>query len=243
MKIDKEKCMGCEACLPYCPVRAIEMVEEAGVTVAEVDQEECVECSVCLKSGVCPVEAIYMPELKWPRLIRASFSNPSSTHRSVSEEGRGTEEMKTNDVTGRFWKGVTGVMVEMGRPGIGTTFRELQTVSMALGRMGVEFEIGNPVTALMKDRGTGEISEEVLSQKVLSAIIEFRVGNDRLGEVLKRLKEISTSLNTVFSLSVASRVNEDGNIPALSIARKAGFFTGPNTKTNVGLGRPLKRGI
>lgn len=243
MKIDKETCIGCEACRPYCPVRAIELAEGTDGPLAEVNQDECVECGVCLKSGVCPTDAIYMPELEWPRLIRASFSNPSCTHRSVGEEGRGTEEMKTNDVTGRFWRGVTGVMVEMGRPGIGTTFRELQTVSMALGKLGVEFEIGNPVTAAMKDKATGEINEEVLNEKVLSAIIEFRIENDRLGNTLKTLKDISTRLSTVFSLSVASRVNEDGTIPAVSIAKEAGFFLRPNTKTNVGLGRPLKKGI
>ncbi len=243
MKIDKEKCIGCEACLPYCPVRAIKMIGEENGPVAQVGQDECVECSVCLKSCVCPTDAIFMPELEWPRLIRASFSNPLSTHRSVNEEGRGTEEMKTNDVTGRFWRGVTGVMVEMGRPGIGATFRELQMVSMALGQLGVEFEVGNPVTALMKDKETGEINEEVLNEKVLSAIIEFRIGNDRLSKALKALKDISTRINTVFSLSVASRVNEDGSIPALSIAREAGFSLTPNTKTNVGLGRPLKKGI
>ncbi len=243
MKIEKEKCIGCEACRPYCPVRAIEMVEGGNGPVAEIDQDECVECSVCLKSGVCPTDAIYMPELEWPRLIRASFSNPSSTHRSVNEEGRGTEEMKTNDVTGRFWRGVTGVMVEMGRPGIGATFRELQTVSMTLGKLGVEFEVGNPVTATMKNKVTGEINEEILNEKVLSAIIEFRIENDRLGEALKTLKDVSTRLDTVFSLSLASRVNEDGSIPAVSIAREAGFSLRPNTKTNVGLGRPLKKGI
>lgn len=242
MKIDKEKCFGCEACFPYCPVRAIGPAQWRGSSVGEIDPEGCVECGVCLKSGVCPSEAIYMPELEWPRSIRAAFSNPVKTHSSVGEEGRGTEEMKTNDVTGRFPRGIVGVMVEMGRPGVGTTFRELQTVSLVLGKLGVQFEPNNPVTALMSDKSTGQIRDEVLDERVLSSIIEFKIEKGQLKEILRTLKDISGRIQTVFSLSMACRVNEDGSIPTVSIAEEAGFCVRPNAKTNVGLGRPLKEG-
>ena len=181
-----------------------------------------------------------MPELEWPRSLRAEFSNPFATHRSVNEEGRGTEEMKTNDVTGRFSRGFSGVMVELGRPGMGARLRDLDTVSRALGSIGVQFEPSNPVTALMKDRKTGEIAEEVLGEKVLSAIVEFRIENERLLDALAALREVSQQIDTVFSLSVAARVGEDGSIPTVAIAKRAGFTPRPNTKTNVGLGRPLK---
>ncbi len=240
MLIDREKCTGCGACLPYCPVRAIKFNEAVDDARAEVDQDECVECSVCLRAGVCPTDAISMPKLEWPRSLRTEFSNPFATHRSVNEEGRGTEEMKTNDVTGRFSKGFSGVMVELGRPGVGARFHDLDTVSRALGSIGVRFEPHNPVTALMKDRKTGEIVEEVLGEKVLSAIIEFRIENEGLLDALNVLREVSKRIDTVFSLSVAARVSEDGSIPTVAIAERAGFFPRPNTKTNVGLGRPLK---
>ncbi len=240
MLIDRERCIGCGACLPYCPVRAIKLNESESGVQAEVDRDGCVECSVCLRAGVCPTDALSMPELEWPRSLRAEFSNPFATHRSVNEEGRGTEEMKTNDVTGRFSRGFSGVMVELGRPGVGARFRDLDSGSRALGSIGVRFEPHNPVTALMKDKKTGEIMAEVLNERVLSAIIEFRIEDQALLDALNVLREVSQRIDTVFSLSVAARVSEDGSVPTVAIAERAGFTPRPNTKTNVGLGRPLK---
>lgn len=239
MKVYKESCTGCEICHPYCPVGAITLAEKAGESVSEIDQDKCVECGVCLRSGVCPTDALYMPELEWPRSIRAEFSNPLTKHPSGSK-GRGTQEMKTNDVTGRFRRGIAGIGVELGRPGVCTTFKELQTVSMALAKLGVEFEPNNPVSALMVDRKTGKLNDDVLNERVLSAIIECKVENDRLKDVLKTLKEVATKIDTVFSVDLISRVNADGTIPNVSVAKDSGFSPRPNTKTNVGLGRPLK---
>ena len=90
---------------------------------------------------------------------------------------------------------------------------------MALAGLGVEFEPKNPVVELMKDVKTGAIREEVLEEKVLSAILEFRIKIDRLEEVLKAIKEVATQINTVFSLDLISRVNPDGTMPALEIAK------------------------
>jgi len=242
VKIDKEKCTGCDACRPYCPVGAIKPIESEGNRINEINQEECVECGVCyLRSGVCLVDAIYMPQLEWPRSIREEFSNPNVRHPSTRAQGRGTEEMKTNDVTGRYRRGISGIALEMGRPGIGTSFKDIQTVSVAMARLGVEFEPQNPVTTLMVDPKAGKLKEEVLGEKVLSAILEFRIPNDRLKEVLHAIKEVSTRIETVFSLDLVSRVNKNGSIPNASIAREAGFLPRPNTKTNVGLGRPLAK--
>jgi Pyruvate/2-oxoacid:ferredoxin oxidoreductase delta subunit len=239
MKIDKEACTGCELCRPYCPVGAIQAVEHESEIVSDIDQDACVECGVCLKADVCPADAIYETELEWPRSIRAAFSNPMVRHPSSGASGRGTMEMKTNDVTGRYRRGFAGISVEMGRPGIGTTFRDLQTVSMSLGRLGVIFEPDNPVTATMIDAKTGKFNEEVLNERVLSAIIEFKIETNRLQEVLETLREVSSKIDTVFSVGIISRVGPEGSMPNVEIARKAGFSPRPNTKTNVGLGRPL----
>ena len=82
-------------------------LDEDGKSV--VNQDECVECSACyrlLRSegypprfvratrkvlsffrlgylgdvDVCPTGALKRPELKWPRIIRAEFSDPTITH-------------------------------------------------------------------------------------------------------------------------------------------------------------------
>lgn len=240
MLIDKEKCIGCEDCHPYCPVGAIKTVDWEGNSVSEIDQVECVECGCCYKrSSICPVDAIYMPKLEWPRSIREPFSNPHIKHPSTSGQGRGTEEMKTNEVTGRYPFGMVGIAVEMGRPGVGTSFRDLQTVAMAIAQSGVEFESKNPVAELMADPKTGKFKKEVLNERVLSAILEFKVKIEKMKEVLATLKEISNKIDTVFSLDLISRVHPDGSTPALAIAKEAGFIIRPNAKTNVGLGRPL----
>jgi hypothetical protein len=151
--------------------------------------------------------------------------------------------MKTNDVTGRFPFGIAGVAVEMGRPGVGTSFRDLQTVAMAIAKLGVEFEPANPVMELMADQKTGKVREEVLNERVLSAILEFKVKVEGLREVLDTIREVSMKIDTVFSLDLISRLNPDGSTPVLAIAKKAGFSPRPNTKTNVGLGRPLFREV
>jgi NAD-dependent dihydropyrimidine dehydrogenase PreA subunit len=240
MKIDKETCIGCEACHAYCPMGAISTVPSQGAEVSEVNQDECVECGVCLRAKICPTDSILRPELQWPRLVRALFSDPLTQHPSTRLEGRGTEEMKTNDVTGRFPRGVAGIAVEMGRPGLGTTFRDIQTVSMALAEAGVHFEPENPLSALIVDKKVGSIDSEILNEKVLSAIIEFSVRDEELKEVLAVLKQVSGRIETVFSLCLIRRAESDGTFPVLPIALEAGFKARPNTKTNVGLGRPLK---
>jgi Fe-S-cluster-containing hydrogenase component 2 len=50
--VDKEACVGCETCVPVCPVEAITMKDD----VAVIDQETCTECEACVAE--CPVEAI-----------------------------------------------------------------------------------------------------------------------------------------------------------------------------------------
>jgi len=239
MKIDQEKCTGCELCHPYCPVGAIVTVHRDGETVSEIDQAECVECGACnLRAHVCPTDAIYRPVLKWPRTLRETFSNPNAPHPSGSR-GRGTEEMKTNDVTHRYPVGIAGVALEMGRPGVGASFRDIQTVAMTLASVGAEFEADNPVSALMTDRKTGVFREDVLGEKVLSAILEFKIANERLKDVLLSIKDAAARIDTIFSLGLISRVESDGSIPVEPIAREAGFLPRPNMKTNVGMGRPL----
>lgn len=161
MKIDGEICIACELCPPYCPMEAVSMDD-----VAVIDQDECVDCGVCLRSGVCPVDCIVFEPAPWPRSLRATFSDPTTEHKETRIAGRGTEEMKTNEVTGRFKRGWVGMGLEFGRPGIGTRFYDVEKTAQVLAKLGVEFEPKNPVTFLMEDVKTGKIKEEVLNEKV-----------------------------------------------------------------------------
>ena len=52
-KVDKEKCVGCGACIEVCPAQAISMVDDK----AEVNSDKCVDCGRCVQ--VCSQEAIY----------------------------------------------------------------------------------------------------------------------------------------------------------------------------------------
>jgi len=106
MKIDTEKCTGCELCHPYCPVGAIVTWSgTAKLLVRSIKRSAwSAECAT-YETRICPVDAIYRPTLEWPRTIREAFSNPNAKHPSGSQ-GRGTEEMKTNDVTDRYPRGM-----------------------------------------------------------------------------------------------------------------------------------------
>ena len=104
MEIDSDVCVGCGICVPYCPMTAISL--NNGLAI--IDLEKCVECGTCKRVVDCPTDAITETPLEWPRSIRKFFSDPVSEHKETGIPGRGTEEMKTNDVTERFGYGEAG---------------------------------------------------------------------------------------------------------------------------------------
>ncbi len=247
MNIDREKCIGCGRCYPYCPVEAIrwnKKDKEGGVPrpYAEILRDECVECSVCRKAGVCPTDAIVSEDLEWPRVLRRAFSDPFHEHKGTNVPGRGTEEMKTNEMTGRFRDGTIGIGLEFGRPGVGVRLGETEEALKRFVRMGLRLEPLNPLTQLVGNPMTGELRKDVVNEKVLSAIVEFIAPVEKTSEIFEAIKEIGGKTNTVFSLDLISKVAPDGTIPALREAEKAGVRCSVNGKVNVGLGRPLFQG-
>jgi NAD-dependent dihydropyrimidine dehydrogenase PreA subunit len=237
MKIDPEKCISCLECIDFCTMKCIRE-GDGGVFI---DEDECVECSVCLKAGICPVEAIYMPEesFQYPRSIRREFSDPAVQYPTLKQGGRGTEEMKTNDVTGRYRRGEYGMALEFGRPGTGTRISEIEKVLKVLLTMDIEVEEHNPVFLLLKDNETGEMKPEVLQEKVLSAILEFKIKEDQLESVVATLKPVLSEVDTVVSWGLATRFAPDGTLPVRSRLEKIGLPARPNAKINMGLGRPI----
>ncbi len=244
MRIDPAKCVGCGKCKAYCTMWGGVMVLERDPRnptrlISVIDEEECVECSVCLRSGCCPTEALYQPPLSWPRIVRKNFSDPLKIHPETRIPGRGTEEMKTNEVTGRYRRGNYGMAFELGRPGTGARFYDVEKVSRALSTLEVDFEENNPVTKLMVDRRKGKINPEVLKEKVLSAIVEFMAPAEKLPRVIEVLDKVSREISTVFSGDIITRVGPDGSVPYLQTIRDMNRFVSLNGKSNLGLGKPL----
>ena len=265
MDIDKNRCVGCGNCHAICPMGAISM-DVDGKSV--VNQDECVECSTChrvlrdegfapsivrgirsilsafslqfmTEVDVCPTNALVPPELEYPRSLRAAFSDPTVVHAGTGVGGRGTEEIKTNDVTGRLRTGEAGIVIELGRPGIGAHFRDVEKIATSIIHLDPHFEANNPVTQLMEDPSTGKIKEEVLEEKVLSAIIEIKTTLEKIPDYLRTLELVQGEIDTVFAVGIASKCNLDGSAPHQKWVEEAGYILSPNGKTNLGLGRPL----
>jgi NAD-dependent dihydropyrimidine dehydrogenase PreA subunit len=246
--------VGCFECVPYCPLGAIKKSKVGTRPKAFVNQDECVECAVCLRAEICNTDAIYQPELKWPRAIRQAFSAVLIGYDALEEAGiygyvatsgeagvgggRGTSEMKTNDITGRYVDGEIGLGVEFGRPCVGFYFRDVEKVAKALAKHDVEFEHYNPLTMLL-DKETGMIKyKEVLNERAMSAILEVNAKQEQTLEILKTLKEAAKEIDTVLSIDIINKC-KGATIPVLPMLEEAGIKIRINGKTNVGLGRPL----
>lgn len=243
MYIDQEKCIGCGNCIPFCPVGAIYLEEKK----ANIDKNICVECGTCGRNNIvkCPTEAIQEdPDVyEMPKAISKYFSDPMAYHPETKVPGRGTEEVKTNDVTGRFKRGEVGIGIEMGRPSVGTGFEDVEKITKALAKLDyINFEKNNPITYLLKDPKNGIFHNHVKTRKVMSAIIEFAVPIEKMQEVIKVVMDAAKDIDTVFSLDLITRLEDDGSIPkevennlqALDLEYR------PNAKVNLGLGKPLK---
>ncbi|MCI0339169.1 MAG: 4Fe-4S ferredoxin [Acidobacteria bacterium] len=185
---------------------------------------------------VCPTAAITEQELSWPRIVRRAFSDPVVPHESTGVHGRGTEEVKTNDITNRVGPEEAGFTVEFGRPTIGVRFWQIQEMTTALAQLGIEFEKRNPVTSLMADTATGEIQTDILNEKILSAIVEFKTKFGNVPAVLQRVREVAKTLNTVVAVGVSTRCDEQGENHLEELLISEGF-TFNRGKTNLGLGR------
>lgn len=264
MKINPDKCVACGNCTYVCPMGAIYI--DPAINRATINRSECVECYACynglskehmppslvrgirkiLQLGrirfdpepdICPTSAFEPDELQWPRVVRRAFSDPRATHESTGVQGRGTEEVKTNDVTGRVKWGEVGFTIEFGRPGIGVWLRDIQQMTWALAEAGVAFEQRNPFTLLMTDVKTGTLREDILGEKVLSAIVEIKVPVERTEEILQLVHRVEQEVQTVVSIGVGTRCDEHGEDTLVApILERMGYKL-ERAKTNTGLGK------
>src|SRR5579859_4263212 len=264
MRIDPDKCVACGNCTYVCPMGAIYI--DPAIKRATVDRNECVECYACFNGlsqehlnptlvrtlrklfqfvrlrfdpepDVCPTAAFAPEDLAWPRVVRRAFSDPRVPHESTGVGGRGTEEVKTNDVSGRIQAGEVGFTIEFGRPGVGVWMRDIQEMCGALAQAGVSFEKKNPITSLMSDVSTGTLREDILNEKLLSAIVEIKTRVERTEEIIRLVREVEQRIDTVVALGVGARCDADGEERVIApILEKLGYRL-ERAKTNIGLGR------
>jgi hypothetical protein len=211
--------------------------EKGGRVQCVVDEDECVDCEICFRAGVCHTDALRQPPTEWPRSIRGTFSNPLAIHKETKVPGRGTEEIKTNDITNRYKRGYAGISAELGRPGIGARLRDAERVFMALAPLGVEFEKQNPLTHLVADLSTGRMKADVIHEKVLSCIVETVVPLEKVMEVLDTLEKVAGEVDAVFSLDLVCRTEDDSSVPVMKLLDEKGRWYAKNGKTNLGLGK------
>src|SRR6266849_5446950 len=264
MRINPDKCVACGNCTYVCPVGAIYI--DPSIRRATINSDECVECYTCFNGlsqehlnptfvrtlrktfqmmrlrfdpepDVCPTAAFEPDELAWPRTVRRAFSDPRVPHESTGVHGRGTEEVKTNDVSGRVQLGEVGFTIELGRPGVGVWFRDIQKMSWALAKAGVAFEKKNPITSLMSDVATGTLRQDVLDEKVLSAIVEIKVKVDQTQQIIELVREVEKDVDTVVALGVGTRCDENGEERLVAPVLESMGYKLERAKTNMGLGR------
>jgi len=244
MKVDQDKCIACKRCFPYCPMGRIQTFKRHekihGRVFIEIDQDACTDCGMCLRADICPVKALYQPQDEWPREVRGILSNPLIEFKGSQVPGRGTEEMKTNDVKGTFKPGEVGVGVELGRPGVGAYFRDVEVVAMALMGANIGYQLAeeNPVTHFMSDKTTGKLRDDVLGEKATSAIIEGKCKLEKLPEALRALQEAAKRVESVFTVEVITKVTPTGEVPIKPVLEEMGIWYSINTKNNLGIGLP-----
>jgi hypothetical protein len=97
----------------------------------------------------------------------------------------------------------------------------------------------SPITALLQDKEQGFFPEELRPERVLSCIVEGIVKIEELENTLTAVTEASKTIDTVFSLGLVTRLKDGFTSPIAPVLDKMGLETRPNSKINLGLGRPL----
>ncbi|MBN2107917.1 MAG: 4Fe-4S binding protein [Deltaproteobacteria bacterium] len=68
MKVDRELCVGCGACLNLCPRLAIRFIDDKSF----IDQVSCIECGTC-RAG-CGVDAI-LCDCRFPEILLLNLTS------------------------------------------------------------------------------------------------------------------------------------------------------------------------
>jgi ferredoxin len=70
MRVNRDQCVGCGACVNLCPRLAIRFIDDRSY----IDQVSCIECGTC--RAACGVDAIFV-DCRFPDIIVFNYpSNP-----------------------------------------------------------------------------------------------------------------------------------------------------------------------
>ncbi|MCL5026027.1 MAG: hypothetical protein M1531_05980, partial [Chloroflexi bacterium] len=137
---------------------------------------------------------------------------------------------------GKYSHGYGWLLVELGRPGIGARFRDLERITLAMATQGFPVEPGKTTGLMMADMATGRLKGDVRDEKASRINVEFKVPLGQVPAVVEILQRVAPELDTVVSVGIMRRFAPDGGLPDLGVPAY------PNGKINVGLGRPRAEG-
>jgi len=171
-------------------------------------------------------------------MVRAMLSNPLAKFKSTQIYGRGTEETKTNDSQDTYREGEIGVIIELGRPVLGTRMDDVERVVKKFATRGYRLPSSNPVHSWVVDPAVGSLKPEILREKAISCLVEFIVPEAAAGEVLRLIRELDQEIRTVFSVCVAVRADKAGK-PRLQEVFGPEIHSIPQVKVNLGMARGI----
>jgi hypothetical protein len=99
------------------------------------------------------------------------------------------------------------------------------------------FEPDNPVVTLMEDPKTGKLKNEVLKERILSAIIEMTIPEKELERCLKLILALSKKINTVITVDLIACYDSNYDLSVQNIIDRSKLNPLYVAKINLGFGR------
>ena len=93
------------------------------------------------------------------------------------------------------------------------------------------------LTCAYTDTKTGKIREDILNEKVLSAILEIKVDVSRVEEIVMAVREVEKLVDTVVVLGVGVKCDDNGEDNVVRPVLERLGYKIQRAKTNTGLGR------
>jgi hypothetical protein len=89
----------------------------------------------------------------------------------------------------------------------------------------------------MEDASAGRLRDDLLNEKILSAIVEIKTRLADVGKVLATVREVSGRIDTVVAVGISTRCDAQGEDALLAPLLAELGYAFERAKTNMGLGR------